>query len=252
MGKRIILVLLSLVFFSSCVYHKNTLLLKEEEKSTKSIFNVVSPDSINYKLQPGDLLNIKFSSPDKESVEIFYGGTLEGGESEISFYLNSYQVDKNGDIIIPLLGEVKVHGLSTQEVRVLLKEQLSSYFKYLTIVVKLVSFKVTFLGEVTKPSTVRLFSDRAGFFEVLSQVGGLTQFANTGRVKVIRHYDTYTEVIRLDIGSDLFIESEDYYLKPNDIIYIEPLRSKVDRANLSLISVVVSVATFALLFFRTF
>jgi polysaccharide export outer membrane protein len=229
---------------SSCVNYEKTLLLKDAELSEE--FGL-STDSIKYLVQTGDLLSIKVASPDLESAAIFNGAI---GEKDASF-LNSYQVNGEGNIYFPMVGEIEVRGLTVDQVRDIVESKLQSYFKLMTVTVRLLSFKVTFIGEVKEASTLFLNSDRINFFQALSQVGGLTAFSNTSNVKVLRTLDDKTIVKTIDVGDVGFVNSEFYYLKPNDVVYIQPLRSKARRENLPIVSLGLSVLTLFLLGVRS-
>lgn len=245
----IILSLLSIVFFFSCVPHKKTLLLKSSDEQAVVALPLKVGD-VYYKVQVEDLIDVKVASPDVESMQIFNPGGGGGGES--SFYLNSYQVDREGNIQFPLLGDIYVLGLTTTEIKDLISEKLESYFKQMTVAVRLVSFKVTFLGEVNNPSTISLYSEHTNFFEALSKVGGLSQFANSRRVKIVRKDGGEAEVYWVDISTQDFLSSEYFYLQPNDIVYIEPLKAKAVRGNLTLWTFVTGAITLTLLVVRTF
>ena len=241
------LVLISIL--SSCVYHKNTLLLKEENDKPVNKYHFSEIDSTEYELQIGDLLNIRISSPDQESVAQFQLNQASGSTNSGASPLSSYQVDKQGNITLPLIGEVYVQGLTLVGVKNKLKKELGQYFKYLTINLQLVSFKVTFLGEVGNPSTFNISIDRTNFFEALSKVGGTTDFANTKKVKIVRKTETEADVILLDISEASFLESKYFFLRPNDVVYIPPLRSKANRANLNLLTTAASLTSLIILIF---
>lgn len=236
MTVKLVVFLLLAGIVSSCVNYEKTLLLKSE--NSEEFFEVYK-DSSAYRIQSGDLLSIKVASPDAESAMIFNGTTTD---KEASF-LNSYQVNAEGQINFPMIGEVAIKGLTVDQVRDTLEVKLKSYFKFMTVTVRLISFQVTFIGEVVGPSTVVLKSDRIDFFQALSQVGGLTAFSNTSKVKVLRKLDDKVVVKVIDIGNSDFVKSDYYYLKPNDVVYIEPLRAKSRRENLPIVSLAFSLGS---------
>lgn len=234
--------LLGLLFMGSCVYHKNSLLLKDNSTEVKDTFQLAGYDSTEYRLQVGDMLSIKLSSPEKSSIEQFdMGKEGDGGYGERVY--SAYIVDKMGNITFPLLGDLYVQGMTVSEVKNMLKNKLDVYYKYLTVIVRLVSFRVTIIGEVERPATFSIAVENTNFFEAISKVGGLTDFANTKHVKIVRKTETRAEIIRVDIGQAAFLESSFFYLRPNDIVYIPPLRTKVNRNNLQIVTAVVSIVS---------
>lgn len=241
-----------LVFTSSCIPFKKTIILKENnDQKEKDVVNLTH-DYENYKIQVDDFIDVQVLSPDKESVEIFNisdnnNQRIGGGRNSFGFQLkNAYRVEESGNIRLPLIGDVYVKELTLTGVRDTLQEIFSSYYKFVTIKVDLVSFNVTFIGEVRNPGQTRVFTENTNFFQALSNAGGQTNFANNKRVKLLRKINDKVEVHYLNISTMDFISSEFYYLKPSDIVYIEPLKAKSQRDNLFLIGVTSSIMGLAI------
>lgn len=235
-----------LVFTFSCIPFKKTIILKENDDQKGSDVVNLTHDYDNYQIQVDDFIDVQVLSPDKESVEIFDTQTKNvgggGGQNAMGNLLkNAYRVEESGKIRLPLIGDVPVKGLTLIEVRDSLQEIFSTYYKFVTIKVDLVSFNVTFIGEINRPGQIRVFTENTNFFQVLSNAGGQTDFANNQRVKLLRKIDNKVEVHYLDISTLDFISSEFYYLKPSDIVYIEPLKAKSQRDNLFLIGITSSI-----------
>ena len=240
---------LALAITSSCIPFKKTILLKENKLDDKQDQNIlVSHNYDDYKLQIDDFVSIKVYSPDEESVNIFDTGADNGnmrmmpGRINPQELRNAFQVEKDGTIMIPIVGSVDVEGLTISELKTKLQHVFDEYYKFVTIKVELVSFYVTIIGEIGSPGLVRVYTENTNFFQVISQAGGITHFANTKRVKIVRKItNTEVQVHYVDISKLEFISNKDYYLKPGDIVYIEPLKAKSQRDNLFLLGLITSL-----------
>ncbi len=224
-----LIALLGLIAFSSCVSHKKLLLLKDMEmlNHTTSI-EYQNERSLSYKIQPGDNLYIRaINIIDEKNTGALNGESSRNYmSSEASIYLHSYTVNKEGCIDYPLIGLVEVKNLTVEQTKYKLEEQLSRYVKETALMVKLSNFDLTIIGDVQKPGKYRVYQSEINIFEALSLAGNLSNFAKTSNVKLIRRTDDGSQVITLNIGEADILSSPYYYLKPNDIIYVEPLKLK--------------------------
>lgn len=221
--------LVGMMALSSCVSHKKMLLLKDMEmvNKTRSV-EYVNERSLSYRIQPGDNLYIRaINMLDEKNTGALNGETSRSYmNSEASIYLHSYTVNKDGFIDYPLIGLVEVKNLTVEETKYKLEKELARFLKETTLMVKLSSFDLTVIGEVQKPGTFKVYQSEINVFEAISLAGNLSSFANNSKVKLIRQTDKGSEVITLNIGKADILSSPYYYLKPNDIIYVEPLRLK--------------------------
>ena len=217
------------VLFASCVPQKKMLYLKEAQmlSETQSI-NYVNERSVNYKLQPGDNLYIRFINPiDEQSAASLTGDySSRTISSDASIYLSSYTVDEDGFIELPLVGKIEVKNQTVDEAKALIQNELDKFANQTTIVVKLSNFNLTVLGEVTRPGMFKVYQSQINLFEAVSMAGNMTNFAKRDEVKIIRQTDNGSEIITVDMGSADILSSPYYYLKPNDIVYVEPLKIK--------------------------
>ena len=224
-----LLALVATMAFSSCVSHKKMLLLKELEMVNKTnSIEYQNERSLSYKIQPGDNLYIRAINmlDEKNSGALNGESSRNYMSSEASIYLHSYTVNKEGFIDYPLIGLVQVKNLTVEETKYKLEKELAKFLKETSIMVKLSNFDLTVIGEVQRPGKFRVYQSEINIFEALSLAGNLSSFANNSKVKLIRQTDKGSEVISLNIGKADILSSPYYYLKPNDIIYVEPLRLK--------------------------
>ena len=223
--------LLLAVLFASCVPQKKMLYLKEAQmlSETQSV-NYVNERSIDYKLQPGDNLYIRFVNiVDERSAALLsgnIGSNTQAIGSESSIYLQSYTIDEEGFIELPLMGKIQVRNLTIDEAKAIMQTELDKYISQTTLIVKLSNFNLTILGEVNKPGMFKIYQQQINLFEAISLAGNMTDFAKNDKVKIIRQTDNGSEIVTVDMGSADILSSPYYYLKPNDIVYVEPRKIK--------------------------
>lgn len=230
--------------FYSCVSHKD--LVKVYSTGQKDTLVFPNPE-ISYKLQSGDILNIKVSSIDPQSVAIFnktVGSQSTNQMNETGIYLNGYILNDSGNISLPLIGNLKVSDLTVQEAKAVVEKGIEPYFKYASIDIKLVGFRVTVLGEVNRQGTFYVYNTSSNILQALGDAGGITEVGNPRRVKVIRKKNNNLKMVYVDLTSEKMFSSEFYYLQPNDLIYVEPFRAKVFRTNATSAQVVLASLAF--------
>ena len=214
----------------SCIPLNKVKYLQEKEGVTPvNSFMGSRPD---YKIKPGDYLYIRILTLDQKSNEIFADVTGTANQvgyvntSDQSLYLSSFLVNDSGFIVYPLLGNIKAKGLTVAEIEANLNKSASEIIKESSVVVKLVLFNISILGEVKNPGKYSIFNNHINLFEALAMANDLTSFANRNAVKIIRVEGNKNTIVSVDLTSKDILSSPYYYLQPNDIIYIEPLKNK--------------------------
>jgi polysaccharide export outer membrane protein len=233
------------------VYYQNIDGLANKEKA----------NSYEIKIQPDDLLLIVVSADDPESatpfnlttVSIANGGTRGSLGSET---MQSYLVDAAGYIDFPVLGKLKLGGLTRSEVLQLLQDKISKYIKNPIINLRIMNFKVSVQGEVTNPGTFNVNSDRVTLIEAISMAKDLTIYGKRDNILIIREVDGVKSYNRVDITKADFINSPFYYLAQNDVIYVEPNKVRINGAAVGantgvIISITSLVITLITLIFAT-
>ena len=225
-----LIAILGMLTISSCVSHKKMLLLKDAQMVNRTTsIEYQNERSLNYKIQPGDNLYIRaFNIVDEKNTGALNGEGTRGGylNSDASIYLNSYTVNKEGYIDYPLIGLVEVKNLTVEQTKYKLEEQLSRYVKETALIVKLSNFDLTIIGEVQRPGKYKVYQSEINLFEAIALAGNLSSFAKTSNVKLVRRTDNGSEIVTLNLGKADILSSPYYYLKPNDILYVEPLKLK--------------------------
>jgi len=221
-------VLVVLLLLASCVPQKKIKYLQTlQEQDTTDMYANKRP--LDYKVQPNDNLYIRIFSLD-ERTYLFFNMASNANYSQYtndaSIYLNSYSVDKQGYIDFPIVGQVMVWGLTVEQVKDVLQKKVDEYLTETMVVVKMVNFNITILGEVHRPGQLKIYQDEINIFEAISMAGDLTDFANRKKIALVRQTPEGSKVIYLDLNKADIISSEYYYMMPNDILYASPLGIK--------------------------
>jgi polysaccharide export outer membrane protein len=216
------------VAFASCVPQKKMLYLKDAEMVAENISKeYVNDRTVDYRLQPGDNLYIHVVNTIDERSAASINGDVRGYLSnDANIYLQTTTIDEDGCVEMPLVGKIEVKNLTVDEAKNKLQTAIDTYINGSMLVVKLASFNVTLLGEVSKPGMYKVYQSRINLFEAISLAGNMTNFAKKSDVKIIRQTNNGSEIVTVDMGQADVLSSPYYYLKPNDIIYVEPLKIK--------------------------
>ncbi|MFW5758111.1 MAG: polysaccharide biosynthesis/export family protein [Bacteroidota bacterium] len=218
--KQVLLVLMAVLLLGSCVNHRSATLIKEADRKT-NLFDIENPRETSYQIQTGDQLYIKVYSLDPQTSR-FFQSDLPNLMNDTYVYLNSFTVDQDGFISFSFVEKLYIQGLTIEEAQIRVQEVLNEYFNEITVVVKLINFQISVMGEVKSPGTVTLNREYANILQAISHAGGTTEFANLERIKLIRQTTTGSEVIIVDMGDLDLLSQEYYHLMPNDILYLEP------------------------------
>lgn len=176
-----------------------------------SLGNIQMKDNI---IKPNDILGIHVSSKSRnqEQAALFNMSSDSIG----------YEVNSAGTIDIPILGYIKVAGLTKVQLRTLLTDRLSTYVKDPLVIVRFNRFNVNVLGEVRSPGTKNFATDKVSIIDAISESGDMTDFGKKEKVIVIREENGKRHYYSLDLRSGAVFQSPAYFLQPNDIVYVEP------------------------------
>jgi len=247
--------LLLAMFFASCVPYKKMLYLKDAQMVTENqSANYINERNVDYKLQPGDNLYIRFiNTIDERSAAALAGDNTSrtySTSSDASIYLHSYTLDENGCIELPLTGKIELKNLTVDGAKEKMQTEINKFVNQTTLIVKLSNFNLTVLGEVAKPGMYKVYQSQINLFEAVSMAGNMTNFAKKNEVKIIRQTDTGSEIHIVDMGQADILSSPYFYLKPNDIVYVEPLKIKQWGFTTFPYSTVLSIVTLAITLFN--
>lgn len=226
-----ILILVGFLFITqSCVNYRKVSLVREDDRRAMTI-NKENPRETTYRIQTGDQLYIRVYSLDPNTSR-FFQSEFPSLMNPTYTYLNSYTVDKEGFVAFAFIEKLHVQGQTVQEAQKSLQNVLDEYFNEIKVVVKLVNFQVSLIGEVKKPGTYTIHREYVNILQALSLAGGVSDFANINRVKLIRQTPTGSVVKMVDMSQIDLLAEEYYHLMPNDIIYVDsrPIKSFTQRA----------------------
>jgi polysaccharide export outer membrane protein len=213
---------------SSCVPQKKLLLLQNisEDTTRTSFVNEIS--KLDYRVDVGDNLYIKVAGVNDETYDFFNVQAVQGTNTvmDAGLYLSSYTVNDSGYIVLPFMGSLLVKGFTVEQIRDKVQDLIKPYLSDGVVVVKLISFHVTIMGEVMRPGDYRFYQDRLNVLEAVARAGDFGPFANRERITIIRRTKRGSDIHYLNLLQNESLESDFYNLKPNDVIYVEPLKGK--------------------------
>ncbi|GAB5563269.1 MAG: polysaccharide biosynthesis/export family protein [Winogradskyella sp.] len=253
-NKFISTLIFCLILLSSCASRKDVVYFQDEPLQEDSFDN--KPQQIIYK--PDDILTINVSAFDPQTVSAFnlpvVANDLSGGlQAQGNFQQQTYLIDYNGDIEFPVLGKVRISGLTRPEATDMLVKRIAEYAKDPIVNIRLVNFTITIIGEVNNPGTFTIIDERITLLEALGMAGDLTIFGDRKTIKLIREVDGVKKFAEIDLTSINSINSPAYYLQQNDVIYIEPNNARIrsstyNQNNAVLISAIGTLTTIATVF----
>jgi polysaccharide export outer membrane protein len=220
-----------LLIITSCIPNKDLVYLQNNENSNEQY--PINPVVLKpYRAQVNDVLSIKIKALDAKLVEMFNPAS-EGanlGVSADALYFDGFSVNDHGNIRIPVIGELPVIGETLEEIRKKVEQKLlDDYFNKdadIFVSVKLAGMRYTVNGEVGSPGTRTLFQDRVTILDAIANSGDITITGNRKEVMVVRQFPQGAEIHTIDLTNVDAMKSPYYYIQPNDLIYIKPLKQK--------------------------
>ena len=221
------------IYFLHFKYYKNLafVLLSLVSCSTNKILFKDIPENTSIKIPEavityGDLIDVNISSLNNQSTSIFSAqqsmdkiGTIRNSEAR---KLDGYLVDSSGNVDIPILGIVKASGMTCSSLSESIKKDIKEYVLNPNVRIKILNFRVSILGQVAKPGTIEVINQNISFTELISRAGDLKKNADPTKVMLLRNVDNKVQTKYLDLTSNEFLNSEYYYLKQNDVVYVRP------------------------------
>jgi polysaccharide export outer membrane protein len=186
-----------------------------------------------------DILNIVIQTLDAQANSILNQGNLPATSGAVSgssltssqAVVSGYLVGKDGSVHMPYIGSVYVLGLTTDQIRDTVAQKISFYFKDPVVNVRFANFKVSVLGEVKNPSTFLIPNEKPTIIDALGLAGDITIYGRRDNVMLIRDNEGQKEITRLDLDSSKSISSPYFFLRPNDVLYVEASASKVESTD---------------------
>lgn len=205
---------------TSCTPYKKIVMFQPTEADTTARF---SNDAYRPIISPNDILDIYVTSTSPEASKYF--NYSESPESSTGL-MNGNLVDERGEIQIPFIGSVKVAGLSTANARDTVAAKLAKYLVSPSVKLSIRNFKVTILGEVSRPGIFTVQNEKLTLPEALALSGDFTIYSKRDKVTIIRDSAGYKTYNYVDLNSRDVFSSPYYTLHSNDIVYVEPYKKK--------------------------
>jgi polysaccharide export outer membrane protein len=249
---KIVLLFISILLFS-CASKKKVVYMQDIDSHS-------SNENVNYepKLQNDDLLSIIVSAEQPELTIPFNMPQIQGNYqvNENQDGIKTYLIDSYGNIQFPIIGKIKLAGLTRAEAVKSIETSVKEYITNPIINIRILNFKISVLGEVTKPGNYKIASERITLLEALSQAGDLTIYGMRNNILLIREINGKKTYNRIDITNADFIDSPYYYLSQNDLIVVQPNKTKVNSSvvgpNVVVTLSALSLITTIFLIIRTF
>lgn len=191
------------------------------------------------RIMPKDILTISVSCSEPEAA-LPFNLVVPASQTEINSTslvsqptLQNYLVNNNGEIVFPVLGTLAVGGKTTQETSAMIVGMLERYLKEKPIVtVRLVNYRISVIGEVSRPGVYPVNNEQVNIFEAVAMAGDLTIYGKRNNVRIIRNENGRQKLITVNLNDERIIHSPDFYLRQNDIVYVEPNKAKKQSADI--------------------
>ena len=241
---KLLVLLFLATLFASCASQQDVVYLQDTMNSAKDI---AMKQTYEVKIQPDDMLAILVNSRDPQLAAQFnmpivgyqLGRSTSAEQITTTNNLQGYLVNKDGNINFPVLGEIKVAGMTRTQLTEMLEKRLRSegedgaYVKDAIVTVKFLNYKISVLGEVNRPGNYSLNSDRITVLEALALAGDMTIYGQRENVHVIRDNNGQTQNLIVNLKSSDLFNQEGYYLQQNDVVYVIPNKIKAQQSGIN-------------------
>ena len=219
------IVVISMLLLVSCVPQKQLVYMQSANPTPSGEYPIGNRKNI--RIEPFDELYILVSSLDQPGYNFLKQDNVNNiSISEASIALTSYTVSDSGWVLLPVLGKIKLQGLTLEEASQKVKETAKNTLNNPTVSVRFVNNSITILGEVQHPGTYTYLKQQMNIFRALGIAGDITEYGNRRKVVIIRENEKAIRKYQIDLTKDDIITSEFYYVRPNDVIYVEPLKRR--------------------------
>ena len=248
-----LIALFVVLFFSSCGSRKDIIYLQDVENDA-TINQALSYEPV---IKCDDMLSVIVAADQPDLTIPFNLPQIQGNYqvSDNQEGIKTYLVDAAGYIDFPVIGKVKLAGLTRTQAKNELEVKIKEYIKEPSVNLRILNYKISVLGEVNKPNTYKIASERVTLLEAISMAGDMTIYGKRSNVLVIREVDGKKTFNRVDLTNKDFISSPFYYLNQNDVVMVEPNKTKINSSvigpNVTVtISAISLLTTIAIILFR--
>lgn len=231
-----------MLLLSSCAAPKNVTYFKDVPDTLKQKMVEMSAYYTPV-IQPDDILQVSIQTLDPAATALLsqqttatwpsIGANTGSAANPTAINVSGYLVDKEGSVILPLIGKVKAEGKTTDAIRDEIRAKAAEYYKDPVVTVRFANFKITVLGEVARPSTYVMPSEKVTLLDAIGIAGDLTIYGRRENVMLIRDHNGKKEFVRFNLNSSSIFTSPYFYLHQGDVVYVEPNKAKVASTDMA-------------------
>jgi len=238
----LILLIITICTFESCTSKKKlTYLSNLDTTSVEQFFPIERPD---YRIQYQDILYVNISTLNQEMNILLNPGALQYAQNiyrdESNIYIFGYTVSDSGLITLPILGNIYVFGQTIEEIKQSVQSRAKDFLKDAVVNIRLLSFKFSVIGEVNRPGTYTNFNNQLTVLDAIGKAGDITDYGNRKKILIVRPTKEGTLTYRINVQDKNLLQSEGYFLLPNDIVIVEPIKSKPFQLNIPTMTLVLT------------
>jgi polysaccharide export outer membrane protein len=224
-----------LLLFSSCVSNKKFVYLQDKGTVKMDSSGIMPVQAYAYRLQNADVLYISLTSDDDRLNKIFVPGGGGGGQMMMQqgqgvsggmLYFIGFTIDPNGQIEFPYLGKIGVAGKTIEEAKETVQVELRKFFKVFFLQMKVAEFKFSVLGYVNRPGQYFFQQNKVSIIEAIAQAGELQNLAKRFELQLYRQYPEGVKLHVIDLTDRSIVNSALWYVQPNDVLYVIPLKAR--------------------------
>ena len=211
----------------------------------------VSPIPPKHHLEIGDILMVRVISRNEESNNLFnIESNTNSANSTLTaanLYLNGFTISQEGTIDIPNVGEVFVLNQTLEEAETTISLKAEEFLINPFVIVKLANFQFTVLGEINAPGNYPVYKEGLTIYDAIAMSGGINDYGNLKKIKIVRSEKNKKQIYNVDLTSSNILTSDFFYLRNNDLIYVQPIKFKGFKKSQSQL-LLSALTTFAVLF----
>jgi polysaccharide export outer membrane protein len=226
---RFVLYLVLLVLLTTgCIPQKETVYLQDQDdrKDYENPYNELTTITERYVLRPNDLLYIQVNTSNPKLSEFFNPTRSSGGNNQLNQSLYTYLIDDSMQIDFPFVGKVDLGGCTLQQARERMEKVLEPMVSDAHVKIRLANDAFVILGEVGKPGRIEMGKEQITIYEAIALAGDIKTFGKRKQVKIIRPEGDGYKTFFVDITDKNIVGSDEYYIYPNDLIYVRPMKAK--------------------------
>lgn len=236
------------LLLGACASKKKVNYLQDRSLSPNSA-KLFENRTFQYRIQSNDILSIRILGLD-ENTHVYFNVENQTGNysmNNTSLYVNGYSVDGEGNIELPTVGKLKLKGMTVNEAQTYVQDRINDYFNNATVILKLVSFKISVIGEVNTPGYFYVYNNQVTVLEAIALAGGMTDFGDKKKITLVRQTDKGSQSLYIDLSESKVLSSEYYYLLPNDVLYVPSQKVHTSRINLEVLTILLASISTAVL-----